>query len=162
MISQRNCGHIPDNPRCGCATGWELHDRGFCVRQYGGYCPHCCLNDFNHGRPPYGRRCWQQSWFTVCPVHRIALVPRNRTHASSNRSRWSYAKLKSDRDFLSSVHYPGLKVRREPALRASILSSLMHLERTTTAALSGSAPDPWVWGKPTAGQFLAVLTDVTT
>jgi hypothetical protein len=139
------------------ATGWELHDRGFCV-----YCPHCCLNDFNHGRTPYGRRCWQQSWYTICQVHSIALVRRNRTHASSNRSPWSHAKLKSDRDFLASVRYRGLKVTREPAVRTSMFSSLTHLERTTAAALSGSAPDPWVWGTLTADEFLAVLTDVTT
>jgi hypothetical protein len=138
-------------------TGWELHDRGFCV-----YCPYCCLNDFTHGRTPYGRRCWQQSWYTICQVHRIALVRRNRTHASSNRSRWSHTKLKSDRAFLTSVRYRSLKVTREPAVRSSMLSCLMHLERTTAAAISGSAPDPWIWGTLTADEFLAVLTDVTT
>jgi hypothetical protein len=38
----------------------------------------------------------------------------------------------------------------------------MHLERTTAAAISGSAPNPWIWGTLTADEFLAVLTDVTT
>ena len=139
------------------STGWELHDHGFSV-----YCPYCCFNDFTHGRTPYGRRCWQQSWCTICQVHSIALVHRNQTHASSNRSHWSHAKLKRDRAFLASVRYRGLKVTHEPAVRSSMLSCLMHLERTAAAAISGSAPNQWIWGILTADEFLAVLTDVTT
>jgi len=138
-------------------TGWELHDRGFSV-----YCPYCCLNDFTHGRTPYGRRCWQQSWCSICQVHSIALVHRNQIHGSSIRSRWLHAKLKRDRASLSTVRYHGLKVTREPLLRSSMLSCLMQLERTVAAAVSGTAPNPWIWGTLSAGEFLTVLTDVTT
>ena len=67
-------------------TRWELQDRGFCS-----YCPYCCLDDLGHHRTPYGRRCWQQSWCTICNAHGAALVVRKQTHVSSNRSLWSHA-----------------------------------------------------------------------
>jgi uncharacterized coiled-coil protein SlyX len=119
-------------------TRWELQDRGFCS-----YCPYCCLDDLGHHRTPYGRRCWQQSWCTICNAHGAALVVRKQTHVSSNRSLWSHAKLKSDREFLAPDRYRDLKVAREPMVRSTLLGCLLHLERTTAAALSGIAPDAW-------------------
>jgi hypothetical protein len=138
-------------------TDWELHDRRFCV-----YCPYCCLDDLAHHRTPYGRRCWQQSWCTICQAHGTALVTRKQSHVYSNRSRWSHADLKSDREFLASVRYRDLKVASEPAVRSTLLACLLHFERTTTAAISGVAPDAWSWGKLTPHEFLTILTDLTT
>ena len=81
-------------------TQCELQDSGFCS-----YCPYCCLDDLRRDRTPYGRRCWQQSWCTICKAHGAALVVRKQTHVSSNRSLWSHAKLKSDREFLAPDRY---------------------------------------------------------
>jgi hypothetical protein len=45
-----------------------------------------------HGRvcstmePPTGRHFWQQSWYTICRAHGIALVVRNLAHVPANRS----------------------------------------------------------------------------
>jgi hypothetical protein len=138
-------------------TRWELQDRGFCS-----YCPYCCLDDLGHHRTPYGRRCWQQSWCTICNAHGAALVVRKQTHVSSNRSLWSHAKLKSDREFLAPDRYRDLKVAREPVVRSTLLGCLLHLERTTAAALSGIAPDAWSWGNLSSAEFLMILTDLTT
>ena len=44
----------------------------------------------------------------------------------------------------------------------SVVNFMSDLERTTAAAIAGSAPSPWIWGTLTADEFLAVLTDVTT
>lgn len=87
---------------------------------------------------------------------------RNQTHVSSNRSLWSRAKLKSDREFLAPDRYRDLKVAREPVLRSTLLGCLLLLERTTAAAMSGIAPDVWSWGNLSPDEFLMILTDLTT
>ena len=138
-------------------TQWELQDGGFFS-----YCPFCCLDDLGHHRTPYGRRCWHQSWCTICTANGAALVVRNQTHVSSNRSFWSHEKLKSDREFLAPDRYRDLKVAREPVFRSTLLGCLLHLERTTDAALSGIAPDAWSWGNLSPDEFLMILTDLTT
>jgi hypothetical protein len=138
-------------------TDWELHDRRFCV-----YCPYCCLDDLAHHRTPYGRRCWQQSWCTVCQVHGTALVVRKQTHVYSNRSRWSHAALKSDREFLAANRYRDLKVPSKPAVRVVILGSLMEIEQAMAAAITGISPNAFQWGKLTSAEFLMILGDVTT
>jgi hypothetical protein len=139
------------------ATQWELKDCGF-----RSYCPYCCMEDLAHHRTPYGRRCWQQSWCTICKAHGTALVVRTQMHTYSNRSLWSHAKLKSDREFLSQNRYRDLKVASEPAVRSTVLACLLHLEKTTAAAIDGVAPDPWSWGHLTADEFLMILDDLTT
>jgi hypothetical protein len=139
------------------ATRWELRDSGFCS-----YCPYCCVEDIAQHRTPYGRRCWQQSWCTICNAHGTALVVRQQTHVSSNHSLWSPAKLKSDRQFLAPDQYRALKVAREPAIRSTVLACLLHIERTTAAAISGIAPDAWSWGTLSPDEFLMILTDLTT
>ena len=139
------------------ATQWELKDGGFCS-----YCPYCCLEDLAHQRSPYGRRCWQQSWCTICRAHGTALVVRAQMHTYSHRSLWSHAKLKSDREFLAPNRYRDLKTASEPAVRSTVLACLLHLEKTTAAAIAGVAPDPWSWGKLTPDEFLMILNDLTT
>jgi hypothetical protein len=139
------------------ASEWELHDRSFCT-----YCPHCCIDDLAKSRSPYGRRIWQQAWCTVCKIHGTALVIRNLTHAPRNRSSWSHAVLKGNREFLAANRYRDFKVRSQPAVRANILGSLMEVERTAVDATGGTAPNSFLWGKLTAATFLMVLQDVTT
>ena len=138
-------------------THWELRDGGFCC-----YCPHCCLEDLAHQRTPYGRRCWQQSWFTICKAHGTALVVRNKSHVTSNRSLWPHAVLKVKRKLLARNRYRYWKVRSQPVVRSNILGSLMEIDRTTTAAIAGTAPNPLLWGKLTAPEFLTILEHVTT
>jgi hypothetical protein len=76
--------------------------------------------------------------------------------------RSTHAKLKSDREFLAPNRYRDLKTRSEPAVRSTVLACLLHLEKTTVAAIDGVAPDPWSWGNLTADEFLMILNDLTT
>jgi hypothetical protein len=138
-------------------SDWELKDQAFGV-----YCPHCCLNDLANNRTPYGRQYWLQSWCTICKAHGSALVLRKPTHIDNNRSRWSHADLKHDREFLAPNRYRDLKVPSHPELRSTLLGYLLYIERTVAAAISGIPPDAWSWGKLAAEEFLMILTDVTT
>jgi hypothetical protein len=95
---------------------WELNGRSFST-----YCVHCCIADLAEGRSPYGRRVWQQAWCTVCKVHGTALTIRNNTHLPNNRSCWSHAALKGQRELLAPNRYRDLKVRSQPAVRSTIL-----------------------------------------
>jgi hypothetical protein len=136
---------------------WELNDRSFCT-----YCAHCCIADLAEGRSPYGRRVWQQAWCTVCKVHGTALTVRSLAHLPNNRSHWSHAALKSQRELLAPNRYRDLKVRSQPAVRLTILACLMEIEKTAAAAIAGTAPNPLLWGSLTAASFLTILDDITT
>jgi len=133
---------------------WELDDRSFCT-----YCAHCCIADLASGRSPYGRRIWQQAWCTVCKVHGGALTVRSLAHLPNNRSCWSHAALKLQRELLAPNRYRDLKVRSQPAVRSSILGCLVEIEKTAAAAISGTAPNPLFWGTLTAAAFLMILEE---
>jgi len=153
-------GQLSDTERAGLwspPTDWALNDQSFCT-----YCSYCCLADFANNHLPYGRRLWQQSWCTVCKPHGIALAIRNLAHAPTNRSSWSHAALKSQREFLAANRYRDLKVPSQPAVRSNLLGSLLEIEQTTAAAISGIAPNAFQWGTLTAAAFLMILEDVTT
>lgn len=136
---------------------WDLNDPSFCT-----YCAHCCIADLAEGRSPYGRRVWQQAWCTVCKVHGTALTLRNLAHLPNNRSHWSHAALKMQRELLSPNRYRDLKVRPQPGVRSTILGCLVEIEKAAAAAIAGTAPNPLFWGTLTAATFLMILEDVTT
>jgi hypothetical protein len=138
-------------------TEWELKTRTYCA-----FCPYCCMDDLRHDRTPYGRHFWQQSWYTICRDHGIALVVRNLAHVPANRSYWSSVQLRSVADYAHADQYRSYTVISEPAVRSNILACLMEIERCTSEALSGITPNLLLWGKLTATQFLMVLGDLTT
>ena len=139
------------------SSEWELNDRSFCT-----YCAHCCIADLAACRSPDGRRVWQQAWCTVCAVHGTALTVRSLTRLPNNRSWWSHAALKSQREFLAPNRYRDLKVRSQPAVRSTMLGCLVEIEKTAAATIGGAAPNPLLWGTLTAASFLMILEDVTT
>jgi hypothetical protein len=138
-------------------TGWEL--REFTFRAY---CPLCCLEDIRAGRTPYGRRCWLQSWCTVCSDHRYPLVAHKPRASSGYESTWSATELRHDMQFLAANRYRDLKVASESEVRRVMLGSLLEIERAIADALAGITPNCLVRGKLTAQEFLTVVDDVTT
>jgi len=138
-------------------TEWELK-----AGTYAAYCPYCCKDDLSHHRTPYGRQSWQQSWYTVCHAHGIALVVRNLAHLPANRSFWSSVQLRSDAQYSHADRYRSYRVISEPAVKSNILACLVEIERSTAEALSGITPNLYLWGKLSAAQFLMVLGDLTT
>ncbi len=138
-------------------TDWELKTLAYCA-----FCPYCCMDDLRDRRTPYGRHCWQQSWYTVCRAHGIALVVRNLAQVPAHRSYWSTVQLRSVADYAHADQYRSYALISEPAVRANILACLVEIERSTAEALSGVTPNLFLWGKLTAGEFLAVLGDLTT
>jgi hypothetical protein len=138
-------------------TGWEQQDFTFRA-----YCPLCCLEDIRAGRTPYGRQCWLQSWCTVCLSHGFPLVMRKPRPLSGFEIPWSAAKLRIEIQYCTPDRYRGLKVARESEVRRIILGSLLQIQRTIASALAGNSPNRLLWGNLSAGEFLAVLDDVTT
>ena len=138
-------------------TAWELKTRAYCA-----FCPYCCKDDINLDRPPYGRQCWQQSWYTICRTHGIGLVVRSLTHVPSHRSYWSNAPLRTEEEYSHADRYRSYNVPSEPGMRSNILACLSEIEGSIAEALSGVAPNFCLWGKLTAGDFLGVLGDLTT
>jgi len=138
-------------------TEWELK-----AGTYAAYCPYCCKDDLSQHRTPYGRQSWQQSWYTVCQAHGIALVVRNLAHMPAHRSFWSRVQIGSDAQYSHADRYRSYRVLSEPAVRSNILGCLVEIERCTAEALSGITPNLYVWGKLSAAQFLMVLGDLTT
>jgi len=83
--------------------------------------------------------------------HGTALTLRNLAHAPTNRSSWSHAALKSQRELLAANGYRDLKVPSRPAVRVTMLGSLMEIEQATAAAITGIAPDAFQWGSVDGG-----------
>jgi len=121
-------------------TGWELRDFAFRV-----YCPLCCFQDIHDGRTPYGRRCWQQSWCTVCTLHRYPLVVHKSRPSSGYETTWSADELRLDMQFLVADRYRDLKVAHESEVRSAMLGSLLEIEHAITDALEGISPNRLVW-----------------
>jgi hypothetical protein len=138
-------------------TAWELR-----AGTYAAYCPYCCKDDLSQHRTPYGRQSWQQSWYTICQAHGIALVVRNLAHVPAHRSYWSSVQLRSDAQYSHADRYRSYRVISEPAVKSNILACLVEIERSTAEALSGITPKLYLWGKLSAAQFLTVLADLTT
>jgi hypothetical protein len=139
------------------ASGWEL--REFTFRAY---CPLCCLEDIRAGRAPYGRRCWLQSWCTVCSTHRYPLITHRPRTSSGYETTWSAAELRQDMQFLAVNRYRDLKVASESAMRGVMLGSLLEIERAIADAFTGITPNCLLWGNLSAEDFLTVVDDVTT
>jgi len=137
-------------------NGWELET--FASRVY---CPHCLLQDLKLNRPAYGRQVWQQAWYTLCAPHGTALRVRHGCPSILHRD-WSRTQLVEDADLVAANQYRTLKVAREPELRCALLGCLLEIERAVGAAISGVAPNPLLWGRLSAEDFLLVLRDVTT
>ena len=138
-------------------SGWELREYTFRA-----YCPLCCLEDIRAGRTPYGRRCWLQSWCTVCSIHRYPLVAHRPRASSGYETTWSTADLRQDMQFLATNRYRDLKVASESEMRGVMLGSLLEIERALSDALTGIAPNCLVWGNLSAKDFLTVVDDVST
>jgi len=138
-------------------SGWEM--REFTFRAY---CPLCCREDIRAGRAPYGRRCWLQSWCTVCSIHRYPLVAHRPRASSGYETTWSEAELRQDMQFLAANRYRDLKVATESEMRGVMLGSLLEIERAVADALTGIAPNCLVWGNLSAEAFLTVVDDLTT
>lgn len=136
---------------------WELKTRAYCA-----FCPYCCMEDLRHERTPYGRHSRQQSWYTICRAHGIALVVRSLAQVPANRSYWSTVQFRSVADYGHADQYRYYKGPSEPGVRSNILACLAEIERSTAEALSGITPNLFLWGKLTAGEFLGVLSDLTT
>ena len=138
-------------------SGWELREFTFRV-----YCSLCCLEDMCAGRTPYGRRCWLQSWCTVCSIHRYPLVAHRPRTSSGYETTWSAAEMRQDMQFLAANRYRDLKVPSESAMRGVMLGSLLEIERAVGDALTGISPNCLLWGNLSAEDFLTVVDDVTT
>ena len=153
---------LTDSQRAGlwpARTEWELKASAYCA-----FCPYCCMDDLQHHRAPYGRHAWQQSWYTICGAHGIALVVRNIGHVPANRSYWQSPPLRHVEDYAHADQYRSYIADRpsEPATRSNILACLLEIERSTAEALCGITPNSCLWGKLTAAEFLLILGDLTT
>jgi len=87
------------------------------------------------GRTPYGRRCWLQSWCTVCSIHRYPLVAHRPRAWSGYETTWSADEMRQGMQFLAANGYRDLKVPSESAMRGVMLGSLLEIERAVADAL---------------------------
>lgn len=119
------------------------------------------LQDLQSNRPAYGRQVWQQAWSTICAPHGTPLKVRHGCASIQHRD-WSRTELVEDAESVVANQYRALKVAREPELRCALFGCLLEMERAAEAAISGAAPNPLLWGRLSAEDFLLVLRDVTT
>jgi len=105
---------LTDSERSGlwpALTKWELRTGTYCA-----YCPYCCKDDLSQHRTPYGRQSWQQSWYTICQIHGIALVSRSYANMPANRSFWSNIQLGRNEQYSHADRYRSYRVIYEPAV----------------------------------------------
>jgi hypothetical protein len=137
---------------------WTLTHTDVCT-----VCGLCLDEDLCHGRDPYLRAEWRQSWRIFCSLHEVRLLP---CRMKATRGRASDPSVIEQIDDLYA--YCGVvedSINR--ALGANrdffhLTSALREIETAIRRAIAGESPDVLTWGPLRADEFLRIIQDVTT
>jgi hypothetical protein len=137
---------------------WTLTHTDVCT-----VCGLCLDDDLCHGRDPYLRAEWRQSWRIFCSIHGVRLLACRmnvlKGTASDPRVIEQIDDLYANCGFVEdNINYAlgsGVNFAR-------LLLVVEEMERVIGRAIAGEAPNQFDWGPLTASEFLQVVHDVTS
>jgi hypothetical protein len=137
---------------------WTLTHSDVCT-----VCALCLDEDLCHGRDPYLRAEWRQSWRIFCSIHQVRLLPCRmnvmKGMASDSRVIEQIDDLYAHCGFVEdSINY----ALGSGAHFARLLLAIEEMECVIGRAIAGEAPNAFDWGPLTASEFLQVVRDVTS
>ena len=134
------------------ARPWTLTDTDICT-----VCGLCLDEDLCHGRVPYLRAEWRQSWRIFCSVHEVRLLPCPMTVFTSNASEASMVETIADL-------YAHCDLVQDNINRAflHLTVAIDEMELVIRRAIAGEGPDAVTWGPLRANEFLQIVHDVTS
>jgi hypothetical protein len=137
---------------------WTLTDTDICT-----VCGLCLDEDLCHGRDPYLRAEWRQSWRIFCSVHEVRLLPCPMTVFTSNESEASL--IEKIDDLYAHCDLVQDNINRAFASNRDFLHltlAIEEVEMVVRRAIAGDAPDAFTWGPLRANDFLQIVKDVTS
>jgi hypothetical protein len=137
---------------------WTLTHTDVCT-----VCGLCLDEDLCHGRDPYLRAEWRQSWRIFCSIHEVRLLPCRmnalKGTASDPRVIEQIDDLYAHCGFVEdSINY----ALGSGADFARLLLAVEEMQCVIGRAIAGEAPNQFDWGPLTASAFLQVVRDVTS
>lgn len=137
---------------------WTLTDTDVCT-----VCGLCLDGDLCHGRVPYLRAEWRQSWRIFCSVHEVRLLPCPMTVFTSNASEASV--IETIDDLYAHCDLVQDNINRALASNRDFLHltlAIEEMELVIRRAIAGERPDASTWGPLCANEFLQIVEDVTS
>jgi hypothetical protein len=137
---------------------WTLTDTDICT-----VCGLCLDEDLCHGRDPYLRAEWRQSWRIFCSVHEVRLLPCPMTVFASNASEASM--IETIDDLYAHCDLVQDNINRAFASNRDFLHltlAIDEMELVIRRAIAGEGPDASTWGPLRANEFLQIVHDVTS
>jgi hypothetical protein len=137
---------------------WTLTHTDVCT-----VCGLCLDEDLCHGRDPYLRAEWRQSWRIFCSLHEVRLLP---CRMKAIRGTASDPSVIEEIDDLYA--YCGVvEVSINRALGSNrdffhLTSAIEKMETVIRRAIAGESPEVLVWGPLCADEFLRIVQDVTS
>jgi TniQ len=137
---------------------WTLTDTDICT-----VCGLCLDEDLCHGRDPYLRAEWRQSWRIFCSVHGVRLLPCPMTVFTGNALEASL--IEKIDDLYAHCDLVQDNINRAFGSNRDFFHltlAIEEVEMVVRRAIAGDAPDTFTWGPLRANDFLQIVQDVTS
>ena len=137
---------------------WTLTHTDVCT-----VCGLCLDEDLCHGRDPYLRAEWRQSWRIFCSLHEVRLLPCRMNVIKGTASDTSV--IEQIDDLYAHCGFVEDSINR--ALGSDrdffhLTSAIEEMETVIRRAIAGEAPNNFTWGSLRADDFLRIVHDVTS
>jgi hypothetical protein len=137
---------------------WTLTHTEVCT-----VCRLCLDEDLCHGRDPYLRAEWRQSWRIFCSLHEVRLLPCRMNVIRGAASDASV--IEAIDDLYACCGIVEDSINRALGSNRDFLHLTLAIEEMETVirrAIAGEAPDAFTWGPLCADEFLRIVQDVTS
>ena len=139
-------------------VAWTLTHTDVCT-----VCGLCLDEDLCHGRDPYLRAEWRQSWRIFCSVHEVRLLPCRMNVIKGTASDTSV--IKQIDDLYAHCGFIEDSVNRALGSNRDffhLTSAIEEMESVIRRAIAGEAPNAFTWGSLRADDLLRIVHDVTS
>jgi len=137
---------------------WTLTHADVCT-----VCALCLDEDLCHGRDPYLRAEWRQSWRIFCSLHNVRLLPSQTSVIAGTASDASV--IDQIDDLYGHCGFVEDSINRSFGSNRDffhLTSAIEEMESVIGRAIAGQAPNAFAWGLLGTDEFLRVVLDVTS
>jgi len=139
-------------------VAWTLTHTDVCT-----VCGLCLDEDLCHGRDPYLRAEWRQSWRIFCSLHEVRLLPCRMSVIKGTASDTSV--IEQIDDLYAHCGFIEDSVNRALGSNRDffhLTSAIEEMESVIRRAIAGEAPNAFTWGSLRADDLLRIVHDVTS
>jgi hypothetical protein len=137
---------------------WTLTHTDVCT-----VCGLCLDEDLCHGRDPYLRAEWRQSWRIFCSLHEVRLLPSRMNVTKGTASDTSVTEQIDD--LYAHCGFVQDTINRDLGSNRDFFHltlAIEEMESVIQRAIAGETPNAFTWGSLRADEFLRIVRDVTS